>query len=95
MPIADTIKFYFGIVTSSEGDLTAGSLRYHYVADNINNSDDRVYSTQPAKPRRPFDGPIQIEEPLEAGAAIMVFENNQTRTLILIDQEKYAITECE
>ncbi len=92
--INDTIKFYFGVVTGVSGERTAASLSYSYVADNINDHNNRIIATQPAKPRRPFDGEIEIEEPLAIGAAIMVFERNRDRTLILIDQEKYAVTEC-
>ena len=95
MPINDTIKFYFGVVTGKSGENTAESLSYDYVADNINDKNNRIISTQPAKPRRPFSGNVEIEEPLAIGAAIMVFERDRERTLILIDQEKYAITECD
>ena len=94
MPIADTIKFYFGIVTDRSGENTASSLAYHYVAEDISNPDNRIQSTEPVIPRRPFSDAVEIEEPLRPGAAIMVVQNNRTRTLILIDQEKYAMTEC-
>lgn len=95
MPIADTVRFYFGVVTGSSGENTAESLSYDYVADDIKDPDNKIRSTQPAIPRRPFSGAVEIEEPLQPGAAIMVFQNGSTRTLILIDQEKYAVTECE
>lgn len=94
MPIDDSIKIYQGVVTSSFGNMTAGELLYHYWAKDVSNPDSTIKSVQPALPRRPFSGNIEIEEALAPGAAILVVENFGTRTLILMDQEKYATTEC-
>lgn len=90
----DNIKIYVGVVTGTSGENTASSLSYNYVAVNTNNRNNIIESTQPAKPRRPFDGDVEIAEPLAVGGAIMVYESSGKRTLILIDQEKYAVTEC-
>jgi hypothetical protein len=95
MPIDDSIKIYQGVVTSSFGSMTADELLYHYWARDVSNPDSYIKSTQPAKPRRPFSGNIEIEEALPPGAAILVIEQKANRTLILIDQEKYATTECQ
>lgn len=98
--LSDNIKIYVGIVTRVTGEPTAQSLSYEYIAVNVNDHSNIIKSTEPAKPRRPFDGNIEIEEPLEVGGAIMVYEWYSTndrrlmRSLILIDQEKYAVTEC-
>lgn len=90
----DNIKIYVGVVTGTSGENVASSLSYNYVAVNTNNRSHIIESTRPAKPRRPFDGDIEIAEPLAVGSVIMVYESNNQRTLILIDQEKYAVTEC-
>lgn len=94
MTLNDNIKIYVGVVTGTSGENIASSLSYNYIAVNTNNRSHIIESTQPARPRRPFDGDIEIAEPLAVGGAIMVYESNGQRTLILIDQEKYAVTEC-
>ena len=95
MPISDSIKIYQGVVISSVGNMTADDLRYHYFAKDVANPDSSIKSLQPIKPRRPFSGNIEIAEPLMPGAAILVIEQFAMRILILIDQEKYATTECQ
>jgi len=102
MAVADTIVFYFGVVTSHEGELRTNTLKYHYVADNIRDPDNRVVSTEPVLPRRPFDENtnIGIVEPLRKGSAVIVIENkfdnssDLERVLILIEQEKYETVTC-
>lgn len=94
MTLNNNIKIYVGVVTGTSGENVASSLSYNYIAINTNNQNHIIESTQPIKPRRPFDGNIEIAEPLAVGGAIMVYESNGQRTLILIDQEKYAVTEC-
>ncbi|NBW12570.1 MAG: hypothetical protein EBR82_31550 [Caulobacteraceae bacterium] len=100
MAVADTIVFYFGVVISHEGELKANTLKYHYVADNMKDPDNRVVSTEPVLPNRPFDGDVGIAEPLKKGSAIIVIENRfgnsneLKRVLVLIDQEKYETVTC-
>lgn len=95
MPINDAIKIYQGVVVSSVGNRTADDLKYTFWARDVSNPNSYLKSSEAAKPRRPFSGNIEIEEALKPGAAILVVEQNGHRTLILIDQEKYATTECQ
>lgn len=95
MPLNTTSRFYYGFVTGSSGDLTAGSLAYTYVAFDTADESRQIASSSPQLPRRPFAGDIELEAPLPNGSPIMVIEHNGRSTLVLIDQEKYKTTECE
>ena len=95
MPLNTTARFYYGFVTGSSGDLTAGSLAYTYVAFDTADESRQIASSSPQLPRRPFSGDIELEAPLPIGSPIMVVEHNGRSTLVLIDQEKYKTTECE
>lgn len=95
-----SFKVYMGVVTGVDiGDHsfpTAQHVKYSYVADEIGDKNNRIYTTEFVKPRRPFDGLIEIR-PLQLGSAIMVIEFGKptTRTLILVDQETYPVVECD
>lgn len=95
MSLNDSIRYYRGVVTGSSGELTAGTLAYKFEAVDVADNTHRIWSSSPILPRRPFGGNIEIEAALPVGSSIMVVESNGKLALILIDQEKYATTECE
>ena len=98
------IKVYFGVITGFDnGPLdypTAEFCGYTYVADDVNDPDNRIFCNDFVMPRRPFSGRILLV-PLPLGSAIMVMEtpafhenDRPRRTLILLDQETYPVVEC-
>lgn len=92
--MVSTRTLYSANVTAvSEGNRTAGTLKYAATGRNDNNANDAL-TVPPMLPQRPLGGDFELASWLTEGDPVVLVYDRGSVTMLLVKQETYAVEEC-
>jgi hypothetical protein len=92
MALSTTQIFQARVTEVIPGENTAGTVRYSATGTSVVN--DAVVRAVSVLPQRPLPPDFEIV-PLAIGAQVLIIQQGNVTSMVLVDQERYVFEECE